>query len=170
MINVSSTLSWLGDKVADALFGEIDRRLTQAGEAWQTQAQSLAPVKTGALRSSLYYRVEARTLVVGVGVPYGIFQEFGTRNVPPHPYMRPALNDLGRMLGAELGMEFNMGGGGPWQGLYAHGGTFVEPSAIQPRPLTGRQRAHVRSSLMPTSKRLHRGNVKRAKMVVRRFD
>lgn len=170
MIGVSSAFTWLGNKVADEVFGEIDQRLTRAGHAWQARAMALAPVKTGALRNSLYFRVENRTLTVGVGVRWGVFQEFGTRTIPPHPYMRPALNELGRIFGAELGMEFAAPGSGQWQGIFAHQGSFVVPSGIQPRPLTRAQHEHVRKHLMPTSRRLHKGNVKRARMVVRRFD
>lgn len=170
MIGVKSAFAWLGQKVSDEVFGEIDNRLTRAGYAWQARAEQLAPVKTGALRSSLYFRVADRTLTVGVGVGYGIFQEFGTRNIRPHPYIRPALNELGWLFGAELGMEFAAPGMGTWQGIYAHQGSFVVPSGIQPRPLTRAQHEHVRKHLMPTSKRLHKGNVKKAKMTVRRFD
>lgn len=166
---------WFGDQVKQAVLNHVDGRLHQTGERVVARAQQLAPVDTGALRSSIGYIVAGeglfRTLVIDVGMPYGIYQEFGTRNIPPHPFLRPALNEIGRLWGVEIQMAFAHGGPSTWQGVYyAHQRRtpgYVIPSAIQPKPLTDRQRAHVANVLAPSAARLHRGNTKRAKMVVR---
>lgn len=76
------------DDVAGALL-----ILGQVGEA---AAKDHAPVKTGHLRRSITHElvdlgtqnIHAR---VGTNVTYAIFQEFGTRFHPAHPFLRPAL-------------------------------------------------------------------------------
>ncbi len=141
------------------------------------RAQALAPFKSGALRGSIRYEVSGggggvrlglgglytagKTLIIEVGVPYGIFQEFGTRHIRPHPYIRPALNEIGRIFGAELGIQFNT----PTYGspVYAHQAGFTHP-----KHLTNRQKAHIATHLLPASKRHFKGNVKRAKLHVRK--
>lgn len=68
----------------------------------QREAQRHAPVKTGNLRRSIYHEVERdnRGVVarVGTNVKYGLFQELGTVNHPPHPFLRPAVEALRRRL------------------------------------------------------------------------
>ena len=58
-------------------------------------AKMKAPVDTGRLRSSITSEVRgvgADTVgVVGSNVVYAPYQEFGTRKMPAHPYLRPAL-------------------------------------------------------------------------------
>lgn len=169
-MGISSAFNWLGNRVADAVLGDITTRLNQAGEAWLSQSRSLAPVRTGHLRAEEGYRVEGRTLVLLMGAPYDVFTEFGTRHMSPRPHVRPALNAIGRIWGGDIEMNFNALSNAAWQGVYAHQGGFIVPSAIQPRPLTHAQREHVRRNLEPTSKRLHTGNVKRARMMVRKFS
>lgn len=163
---------WLGDQVRAFVGRTIEDRLFQAGERVVARARQLVPVDTGALRESIGYVVSGdglrRTLSIQVGMPYGIYQEFGTRNIPPRPYIRPALNELGRLWGIDVQMAFAHGGPSTWQGIYhTRGGRYVVPSAIQPRPLTARQRAHVANVLQPSADRLHRGDTRRARMVVR---
>jgi hypothetical protein len=169
MFGVTSTVQWLGAQVTGFVDRQLDQRLNQAGEAWLARSRALAPVKTGFLRSQEDYQVIGRTLTLIMGAPYDIFQEFGTRNIRPRPHIRPALLEMQRIFGTDVALEFNRPGASVWTGLYAHEGRFIEPSKIQPRPLTHRQREHVRQHLMPVSKRLHKGAVKRAKMRVRRF-
>lgn len=170
-----SSFKWLGQQVMGYVSQKVDDRLRATGERIVARAQQLAPVDTGALRSSIGYLVAGeglrRTLVIDVGMSYGIYQEFGTRNIPPHPFIRPALNELSRLWGIDVQMAFNHAGPRTWQGIhYSHTRKtpgYVIPSSIQPRPLNARQRAHVANRLQPSATRLHRGNVKRAKMVVR---
>lgn len=162
---IQSGFQWLGDQVVQAVNRDIDLMLNQAGTLWLQRSQALAPVRTGRLRAEEDYQVADRTLVLIMGAPYDIFQEFGTRNIPPHPHVRPALNEMSRIFGTSVEMVFNRPGGSQWSGIHAHEGGFVLPHDLTPK-----QRAHVARHLLPVSKSLHRGNVRRAKFRVRRFD
>ncbi len=60
-----------------------------------TEAQILAPVRTGNLRRSITWETTVRTptrAVVSVGphVDYAVYLEFGTRRMAPRPFLRPA--------------------------------------------------------------------------------
>src|SRR5271166_3872324 len=54
-----------------------------------------APVDTGALRASFYATLNKSNHTATIFIPlfYGIYQEFGTRYIKPHPFVRPALLD-----------------------------------------------------------------------------
>jgi len=166
---------WFGDRVRAQWEKEIDRRMHRTGEAIVNRARQLAPVRTGALRDSIDYIVlynpgKRSELRITVGMPYGIFQEFGTRNIPPHPYIRPATNEFGRIWGFDVAMDFQAPTTATWQGIYyTKDAGYVLPSAIQPRPLTAKQRVHVARYLVPSARRLNVGNVRRAGMHVRRI-
>jgi len=57
--------------------------------------KSDAPYETGAYRRSIQVVREAKRVVVGTDItdpPYPLFLEFGTRQMPPHPSLRPALD------------------------------------------------------------------------------
>ena len=60
----------------------------------ESQAKSLAPVDTGALRRSINTKpatgTTKATASVGTNVEYAIHQEFGTRKQPAQPFMHPA--------------------------------------------------------------------------------
>jgi hypothetical protein len=165
VISVSSTFKWLGDKVIDGVFGDIDMRLRQGGEAWLAESRALAPVKTGFLRAEEDYQVQDRTLRLILGADYDIFQERGTRFIRPHPHAIPALAAIGRIFGGSVEMHMNRPGGDLWHGVMVHQGMTTVP-----RGLTGKQVAHIRRHVAPTAARLHRKHGKRAKIVVRRFD
>lgn len=165
MIFASSTFQWLGDKVLGAVLGDIDRRMVDAGNRGLAVMQAMAPRRTGFLASQESFAVVDHTLVFRFGAPYDVFQEFGTRYIRPHPHIRPGLRAIGHTLGFDIELQFNRPGGPQWHGIFATGGMTVVP-----RGLSGHRLAHVRQHLATTNKRLHRGNVKKAKMVVRRFD
>jgi HK97 gp10 family phage protein len=61
----------------------------------QGGAKQRAPVDTGRLRNSIAVEVDADGLgaTVGTNVEYAPFQEFGTRTVPAHPFLFPALEE-----------------------------------------------------------------------------
>jgi hypothetical protein len=164
-----SGFQWLGGQVENLLRRNIDERLYEAGSQWLVMSRALAPHRTGFLAAQEGFTVVNGVLTLVMAAPYDIFQEFGTRNIRPHPHVRPALNAMARIFGSDVVMDFNTIGPSTWQGIHAHKGTFIVPSAIQPRPLTRAQHEHVRKHLMPVSAALHRGNVKRAKFRVRRF-
>lgn len=64
----------------------------------QQTAKVLAPVDTGALRSSITVdfvgdgRGGSMEAEIGPTVDYGVFQEFGTSKMAPQPYLGPALD------------------------------------------------------------------------------
>lgn len=57
----------------------------------EATAKSLAPVDTGALKNSIGSDISALHAEIGPTVSYGIYQEFGTSRMAPHPFMGPAL-------------------------------------------------------------------------------
>ena len=165
MISVTSTMTWLGRQVTDAVFGTLDSRMVAAGNRGLAVMRALAPVDTGRLRAGEGFQVVNHTLTFYFEAPYDIYQEFGTRNIMPHPHIRPGLQAIGRVLGFDLELQFNRTGGSQWGGIHATGGM-----AVVPRGLSGKQIAHVRRHVAPGIAGHHRGNVRRARMVVRRFD
>lgn len=72
--------------------------LRRAAYAIQADAQALAPVDTGALRSSISTTVTgdgrfgAMAAEIGPTVEYGIYQEFGTSTQAGQPYLTPAFD------------------------------------------------------------------------------
>ena len=58
----------------------------------EADAKSLAPVDTGALRNSIGTTISNGGLSAEIGptVHYAPYLEFGTRRMPPQPYMGPA--------------------------------------------------------------------------------
>lgn len=86
------------DKLASTLRDAADdideptRALDASARLVQTRARGGAPVDTGALSNSIEARRAGATVEVVAGMPYAPYQEYGTVNVPAHPYMRPALD------------------------------------------------------------------------------
>ena len=58
----------------------------------EADAKSLAPVDTGALRNSIGTTISNGGLSAEIGptVHYAPYLEYGTRRMPPQPYMGPA--------------------------------------------------------------------------------
>ena len=52
-----------------------------------------APYKTGFLKSSHSSRETQEGAVMEVAVNYAFFQEFGCKNSPGHPFVRPAIDE-----------------------------------------------------------------------------
>jgi HK97 gp10 family phage protein len=77
--------------------GPIARDLRKRAHRVRRAALRYAPVDTGRLRSSIEVR-EGRAfggeleMIVGTDVEYALYQELGTRDMPAHPYLRPALS------------------------------------------------------------------------------
>lgn len=91
----------LGSQVAGAggrlgAAGSMILRRTAA--AIQADAQALAPVDTGNLRSSISTtttgdgRNGTMTAEIGPTAEYGVFQEYGTSTQPGQPFMGPAFD------------------------------------------------------------------------------
>lgn len=163
---------WFGDQIKQRISQYVDAKMHAAGEAIVARARQLAPVQTGALRASIVDFVEVNeaggkhTLHIQVGMPYGIYQEFGTRNIPPHPFIRPAINEMGRVWGFKVAMGFATNPA--HAGLLAGAGKGMKGGfAATARPfkrLTQKQIAHVEGKLIPGVKAHQRGNVKRTRM------
>jgi HK97 gp10 family phage protein len=61
------------------MFRAAQQIIQGTAEKVQAEAQSLAPIKSGALRNSITVRyVGALSAVIGPQVNYGVYQEFGT--------------------------------------------------------------------------------------------
>lgn len=54
-------------------------------------AQDRAPVRTGALRDSIHKEGSGNDTRVTVGVPYGVYVEYGTSRMGARPFLWPAL-------------------------------------------------------------------------------
>lgn len=59
--------------------------LNDLADSIRSNAQQMAPVKTGRLRSSITVENTGTSLVIDVGVPYGMYQEFGTGSRGEYP-------------------------------------------------------------------------------------
>lgn len=86
-------------KLSEAAAGDVLKvALTAGALPIQNLSKVYAPYLSGALRSSIHteantvgaYKAEAR---IGTNVEYARAQEFGYKNIPPHPYMRPAFDE-----------------------------------------------------------------------------
>ncbi|MFS0736935.1 HK97-gp10 family putative phage morphogenesis protein [Sphingomonas sp. 1P06PA] len=79
-----------------AAAGEVRAALKAGGEVIASRAKELVPVDTGALRDSIEVQLpsgNAPTAIVGAREPQGFYDnyiEFGTVNMPPQPFLRPA--------------------------------------------------------------------------------
>ena len=86
-------------------------------EATRASAQSFAPVRTGTLRDSITVRYESPTHAeVGPEVPYGVYQEFGTKG----PYEIKPKNVNGVLV-------FNIGGKRVFAKRVTHPGVKAHP-------------------------------------------
>ena len=71
---------------------DVAAKLVEAG------AKRRAPVDTGALRASIFTQIAdvsatQASIDVGPAVHYAIHQEYGTRYMKVHPFMRPTLDE-----------------------------------------------------------------------------
>lgn len=92
-IHVES-LSELREKLAklgDIMKGRVHDALVLGGQSMKTLAQSLAPVRTGYLRSTIFSRVEDLGLRLGASAPYAIYQELGTRHIRARRFLSQAV-------------------------------------------------------------------------------
>ena len=81
--NAPHTIRVVANRVAD-------REIPKVAE----KAKRLAPVRTGRLRNSIYWRKTGFLgYMVGAAVYYAGFVEFGTRYMRARPYLRPAIEE-----------------------------------------------------------------------------
>jgi len=74
--------------------------LFQAMHEMHDEASILCPVDTEALRQSIHLDPIGRAdnITLADGKDYGIYQEFGTVNMPPQSFFRPALDRIRQRL------------------------------------------------------------------------
>lgn len=163
---------WFQDKVMGVVYGAVDARLLQAGQMWEQKSRALAPNRTGFLASMETFQVDkaTHTLRLQMGAYYDIYQEFGTRFIPPRPHVRPALNEIGRLFGGNIAMEFAVNPN--HAGLLASTGKgrapgFAASARAGWKSLTPKQARHVQDVLIPSARAHHRGNVRRATFTTR---
>lgn len=83
----------------------VDAMLQKASLDIEAHAKAAAPVDTGFLKSSIKMEpVETLHYRVTAYAHYAIYQEFGTRFMPAHPFMRPAVE----LVRAELDTALRM--------------------------------------------------------------
>lgn len=80
------------DQAASRVEGLAGHVVRKSAHDVQADAQSRAPVDTGALRSSIGVTSRgALSATVSPSVNYGIYVELGTSRMGPQPYLFPAL-------------------------------------------------------------------------------
>lgn len=88
------------DNVLRALDEAEQRALTAVGEFCRSESQVRSPVRTGALRDSNDYKVDAREKVVRIGnnIEYGIFVHEGTSRQHAQPWLENSvMENVGRI-------------------------------------------------------------------------
>ncbi len=142
---------WNGPQVEQEVYLRIKTELNNLGTFLVSKMKSFAPVDTGLLKSSIQFTsaTQELSITVYVGPFYGIYQEFGTRYIKPHPYVRPAL-----LEGAERWkfgtLQIDLYPAAQvLEPLRAHGSGFHLPGR---QLLTRSQEQHVARHLTPVSK------------------
>lgn len=77
---------------------QLPRMVKEAAEPVRARAQTLAPWKTGALAGSVRIVGGSNRIAVRAGGKkafYARFQEYGTKKMPAHPFLKPAVEERG---------------------------------------------------------------------------
>lgn len=72
---------------------ELPKRLLTVGESIASEARANAPVKTGQLRASISAVVSGNSVEITCEVPYGKYQELGTRYIEGEHFLEDALDN-----------------------------------------------------------------------------
>lgn len=141
-MGVFSFVSDWKHKLVDA---PIDAKMRLAGETAVNIAKNdWVPVQTGYLRSTIGYTYDAsrKLLILHADAPYAAYVEEGGYNRRAQPYLRPALNAVGRIWGGNTQISY--------PNAYALGGRTGNPEIAEFN--------------RKTSERLHKGASGRAKV------
>ncbi len=159
---MSTAFQWNGPTVEQQVLARVDQELARMGGFIVNRMQAYAPVDTGNLRTGIHERVDTATHSVTIFIPafYGIYQEFGTRFIRPHPYARPAIIDAAAIWHFTDVTFYLFPGAQASEPLRATTSGFKLP---RHQKLTAKQEAHVRKHLIPTSRKLA-GKFKRRKI------
>lgn len=79
-----------------------ERAAERVGQGALKAAIDFSPDDTGDLDRSLRMRRVGSTAIVETSLFYAAFQEFGTSQMAPNPFIRPALDEWGPRLLAEV--------------------------------------------------------------------
>lgn len=87
---VAELQAFLGDQ---AKLSAVRKAVMKNGARLQSRAMHNAPVKTGFLRRSIGLEIadNGLTAIVEPTASYAPYQEYGTRFMQAHPFVRPAL-------------------------------------------------------------------------------
>ena len=77
----------------EAMLRQVQERLEHWAMEVREYARSLAPVRTGYLRSTIYATVKDWVAEIGAEASYAMFVEFGTRHMKARPYLYPAVQE-----------------------------------------------------------------------------
>nr|WP_227467513.1 HK97-gp10 family putative phage morphogenesis protein [Nocardioides lijunqiniae] len=77
---------------ADDIEPKAELVVAKGGHDVVADAQVLAPYEFGVLTASIGVDVDGLSFVAGPTVEYGLYQELGTSEMPPQPYMAPAFD------------------------------------------------------------------------------
>lgn len=83
-------------EVKQAMDKAQERMLEAVGKGAEGYVKLLTPVDTGALRDSISYNVDDKSVLVGSTLTsevYPIFQEKGTSRTPAQPYIYPGIHN-----------------------------------------------------------------------------
>jgi len=85
-------LDELPNEESQRLEAEIHEILHTSGAAMMSYAQSIVPVRTGNLLSSIFYDIDDDALAVTLGATadYASFVEYGTYKMAPRPFLEPS--------------------------------------------------------------------------------
>jgi HK97 gp10 family phage protein len=94
------------DELAAKLGTNTDGALKAIAFQVEGIAKTLAPVDTGALRNSLETeKIQEGLYQVHDGVEYGIYQELGTYKMAAHPFLIPAVEQVGKQVNGIVAKE-----------------------------------------------------------------
>jgi len=82
---------------------EIRDALQLTAKKIESSAVQMAPKDTGALKASMWSKMVSDTEAqIGDGVYYGVFQELGTVNIAPQPFLMPAFEANKKVFEEEI--------------------------------------------------------------------
>ena len=74
--------------------GHTEDVAEDSAEQIKESAKELVPVKSGRLKNSIEVTKEGDNYVIGSDLPYAGCVEYGTKDMAPTPYLRPALSEV----------------------------------------------------------------------------
>jgi HK97 gp10 family phage protein len=121
----------------------IRRALDSAGAAGLREAQSLVPVKTGALKASIYSNVISDdTLALGSKSDYAEYIEYGTSKQGAKPFIEPAARTAASVL-EQILTDMVLGGETRGRPTTTGSGTYTPTGNKVGRPSSGKSKPYI---------------------------